>query len=581
MALRLHHLLPLIIGTFFLFELFYWNHDIEGLREAGNETLRVHPHSTKFPTICQSLDRSPRALWRSLPILEASMQPLDVNQTHRPWVEPLLELLTPYLGRASVRSPAPRDTDRILSIVQARLTDPKHNPPLQVAILGGSVPEGSGCERLPAEVHALVNRTTPLQGRDCAWPYRLQLLADRLIGPDVIEIHNLGVGGTGSSLALPNLRYRLLGVTPDVVVNAFAVNDNLWNTDPNNTATYGHFSRSLKEVQDFVEAAVHSVPCRSPPVVVYLDDYFGNQNEALLGEQVRNDALRMAVDYLELAYIRLPWAKLVHVNQAETLLSPQWMGRRGNRNVDGHYFMTGHVAVAWAMAYATLQVAVDHCWTGANEHDPRAPSFVPPRLDDKTAWKDLPKDWKEQARQQNETENSYCQSASADVSPCPFAFVATPAGNTRTAKDLDKYLKGFITARSGGWKPINDRRNGWQNKIGLHTDKLYSYLTLKIPLIRNPVRFITLHSLKSYGELWDGSEARFEYQIYEDDGMEALVYNTSRVVQGFHNDTTSIAYPMELDLGDHAARIGQTVVVNMTLVSGPQFKIISLLLCSR
>ena len=99
------------------------------------------------------------------------------------------------------------------------------------------------------------------------------------------------------------------------------------------------------------------------------------------------------------------------------------------------------------------------------------------------------------------------------------------------------------------------------------------------PNISNSVRYVSIHSLKSYGELWDGSQTRFDVAISNNDIVE---HNTSFVIEGYHDQETSITYPFVLDLGEeHSAAIGRDFSLSLTLTGGSNFKITSILLCSR
>jgi hypothetical protein len=66
---------------------------------------------------------------------------------------------------------------------------------------------------------------------------------------------------------------------------------------------------------------------------------------------------------------------------------------------------------------------------------------------------------------------------------------------------------------------VNDMRFGWQNKIGLVASKVGASIVFTIPRIVNPIRVFTIHYMKSYGEKWAGSAAKFD--------LEALIQDTA------------------------------------------------------
>lgn len=254
------------------------------------------------------------------------------------------------------------------------------------------------------------------------------------------------------------------------------------------------------------------------------------------------------------------------------------------RLTDGHFGMPGHQLAAYSLAYAALRAVSDYC-VGAYEAAEKAATLddrqpPAPMLTDKLTFSaKYDQNYREQWKQHEE---AYCSSADVHASPCPLAFVATPAGTARNAGELNNYLKPFIVQNSGGWSGENDMRNGWQNKLGLVTHRPGAVLHLRLPNVANRVRIITLHYLRSYGETWANSTARFDVIIRNSTAADALVkHQHSFHAQGFHDMAFSIAYPMTVDLKENAAQIGDTVDLKITLTGGSEFKIISLLMCSR
>jgi hypothetical protein len=541
-------------------------------------------------------------------------------------------------------------------------------PPLKIAIFGGSVAEGTKCEWLP---NVILKNFTPsskngtsssitwpqIRGNSCAWPFRLQHILDHFLGPRVVQVHNLAVGGTSSRLALPILKYWLYprdsdlkpkpgddsagGGGPDIILNAYAANDNLfsWDHDANGTATMDNFYQALQSTEEFCRTALLSKPCHAAPILGFVSEYQGNLNELLLAEDVRADTVRILSDYY--GFFDLSPAtvvrQLVLVNTDETLLSPSWYSdsnaarRRQPKNApperskDSHYGMPGHVYTAWTMAFAALSMVLDHCDDMHDEEDNPNFAFIelehasamnrfPPPLvtrelmtiertanihDHNQATTDdhssgIPMKWRQEAMAAQQEEQEYCRTSSTTQSPCPFAFVATPTGTARTKMVLNKYIRRFRVnpERGGGegWDGENNLRYGWQNKIGLIASKPGGTLHLRLANIQQKIRHVIIQSMKSYGEEWKGSEAQFNITVsndvnttipQSDDGMTSDTTTTSFTIQGFHDMNASIAVPFALDLGNKSAAIGQTVDVKITLIGGKKFKIIAMMLCSR
>ncbi len=106
----------------------------------------------------------------------------------------------------------------IVQILENRIRDPSiHNPPLKIAVFGGSVTIGRGCHG-----KAMVNRI-------CAWPRRFELLINQFVGMDLIKIYNLGIGGTNTNTARNMVDYwmypdDLKKEGPDVIINSYSTN---------------------------------------------------------------------------------------------------------------------------------------------------------------------------------------------------------------------------------------------------------------------------------------------------------------------------------------------------------------------
>jgi len=569
---------------------------------ASSTITTPHPASGSLCHRLTADGKTISSLWlEALPrILNACMHPDDLRQIHRPWIQQLLKIVTPqFLERSLLVRLGEKNIRRVIGIIELRLQNATKHPPLLVAVYGGSVAEGTGCNKIPAELGNL-EVIESIKGKNCAWPLRLQWLADTFLGSDVVRVENIAVGGTHSILALPTLEYRLypknslmLQSGPDIIVNGYSVNDNLPNTEvkDNSTADRRHFQLGLDKSQKFTLSALKSRPCRDPPSLIYFDEYFGNQNELLLGEDIRRNAVRLvaghyggSVGVISSSVMATPF---VYTNERETFFSPNWWKNSKKRITDGHFGMPGHQLTAYSIAYAALRTVADYCAGTMEHHRLGAATSTPQKQEEVIRTMVSPKlvdelkfsskhDASHETKWEQE-EAAYCANADFQAPPCPFAFVATPAGTARHANELNKYLLPFTTNNTG-WTGENDIRNGWQNKLGLTTHTHGAVLELTLPHVTNRVRILTLHYLRSYGEKWANSTAQFDLTILKN---ETIQHTRSFRVEGVHDMTFSIAYPLVVDLGDHAADIGDDVVLRITLAGGSEFKIIALMLCSR
>ena len=139
--------------------------------------------------------------------------------------ELLFDILTPNRFRKGMlHIPPTRDATHeiithILQIAQKRMKDSANNPPVKIAVVGGSVTQGRAC------FHVLQRAS------QCAWPYRFELLINQFVGMEVIKVYNLALGGTTTGSAGSSVveywMYResdLMEAGPDIIVNSYSTN---------------------------------------------------------------------------------------------------------------------------------------------------------------------------------------------------------------------------------------------------------------------------------------------------------------------------------------------------------------------
>jgi len=360
------------------------------------------------------------------------------------WMEELWKFLTPWhLQQTVFPQVDPIILQRILDKLQARILfleqqqqeqqqqhstdDSRRRQPqkIQVLVFGGSLTEGVGCDAPPPsylmddENEKAQFMKFPLSLQECSWPHRLQQLADAFL-PDAIEIHNLAVGGTHSRAAVPILEHGLYPPhvhvnentindeasdsnrhdPPDIILNAYAANDNLppafYNTE-NTTLDNFHKYRVLKRLMEFVAAASstgtaaggnancerQSSQQNSPPQqqqqqqpwIVFVNDYLGNQQESLVGESTVDELVQLLmqtlvpVSYVSPVRLLEPY---VWANTTEHVWSGVWKKKQKKKQkqqddtkndykVDVHYGMAGHITTAMVTAHAFFQWTMEHC----------------------------------------------------------------------------------------------------------------------------------------------------------------------------------------------------------------------------
>ena len=479
---------------------------------------RHRNHKSPFDFMCSKLTEgqagaTAASLWKQHAegIFNASMHPLDEFEIHAPWIRSLQKLLTPFLLERGLRAtPQHYSMQSVMRIIQNKLKNPDTAPPLEVLVVGGSVTEGGGCETIHRgslmKVGDLPRGKAPpvIRGGECAWPYRWQRLIDAMIGPGVIRIHNLAVGGTNSFLAVPVLDYwlfpegsPLLDHGPDVIINGYAANDNLpppdkRGDDTNTTADLSFFYKfCLKQTQAFVRTCLESRPCFGDPLVLFVDEYLGNQHDLILGEMFRFEAVDLVSNWYgtvgsisSAQVIR----RLIYAKTDDKVLSPVWKRlKRGPNNetkrVDVHAGMASHVLIAWTAAYSMLTMALDFCEEETSrrgdDYDTEVTSqqqqrqhqietkfvpaetlqlvdqAIPPILDAKLEVKDVATRWNADAIARNQSRAEYCAHPSSTSGrakrPCSFAFVAAPMGTVGNEALLNNYVNKFVV-NNDGWR---------------------------------------------------------------------------------------------------------------------------------
>jgi hypothetical protein len=253
--------------------------------------------------------------------------------------------------------------------------------------------------------------------------------------------------------------------------------------------------------------------------------------------------------------------------------------------------------IAWVWAYSFLDAIINYCeqedWklqlegkekelgekrkTKITEqaHHLLSKGVVPPPLIEGLSLEEVSQLWKEEdVTQENHCSNVIPQGGR----PCIFAFVTGQVGQTKNKGSLNAYLRPFLP-KMQGWGTENDMSHGWSRKLGIVATKSNAVLEFQFHNISQQAKTFTIHSMKSYGEKWEGSRAEFLVTA-KPHGTADFQKVVEGYIDGIHNSTTSIDYTTRFDL-EPAAEKGSDVLLKVTLVGGSTFKITGLMLCSR
>lgn len=495
----------------------------------------------------------------------------------------------------------------VIRIVQNRIRSPEVYPPLNIVVLGGSVTLGRGCDK------------ARIQNKNCAWPKRLELLCNQFFstvlnskqsrkeGYSIVKVYNMAIGGTSTgSTATVLIDYwmypkELKENGPDVIINSYSTNDSLPGYDAVD-AVVDVIERVQKSAQTFLRAALTSKPCRTvPPLVLHVDDYLGPLQPSILGEMSYNTVITqlskwydtMAVSYADVV------RDIVYKDTGGRLFFTEW---------DVHYGHWAHQTIAWTVGFAAIELTSRFCddeyqkrfdRISQNESDvggvnmanlvtPKGqkqyqfsqlvhPFVLPPPLTRDLLLKNATAEF-EAAKEEYRLNNAKCDTSdkqfSIDHSPCAITVMSSPGLDT--GGSLNKMMNSYTT-NNKNWAIENDIKNGgWKNKIGWVANNPNATFTLTFTDLSKDIKAITIFYMKSYGEKWKDSRARFTISTTTHDNREKIL--SKEDVWGVQNITASTTKSIKFLLSDPVAS-GGTMKVKVDLISGNTFKILGMMIC--
>ncbi len=571
----------------------------------NDDNARQSP-SLSNRTICYQFHRpsfTASHLWQThlTQIVNASKNPLIPDLLTTEEDQKMHSLLFETLPASRMRravqnipstSPSQRASVRhVFEVIQRRLQDPKNNPPLRIAVFGGSVTIGRGCEA----------RKRAMQNYNCAWPMRLQLLINQFFEMELVKVYNLGIGGTGSGVATNIVKYwmypsELAKVGPDVVVNSYSTNDSLppWDLkdDPDADLVTAVLDQARDGLQQFVRAALTSNRCGVPPLVVHVDDYLGPQQDSLLGDMSYNTAM------LQLA----KWYDTFAISYGDLVRDIAWLEGDSTfaNKQDVHFSNWAHQTIAWSVGFASLELLSNFCddefersvynLSSTDGHSDTIPNnnlYLPPPLTRELLRKDIETKHSEALKSAQESYKSMgCSSKSTgddnneheDKNPCIVSWIATPGGYG--PPQISRFMDGY-SKNSGvpirGWKTENQLAEGWGNKIGWVATQSNATFTLQFDLIEKDVNSVTVFYLRSYGEKWADSNARFTVSKIDGNNNDEVLSTCE--IAGVSEDQHSLTLSQELQLS-HTVQKGNSLRMKVDLIGGNTFKIMGLMICT-
>jgi hypothetical protein len=453
---------------------------------------------------------------------------------------------------------------RVLEVILRRLTDPSHNPPLRIAVFGGSVTQGCWSHQNIYGLHA-----NGIQCHtECTWTAKLERLANHILGKETIVVKNYALAGSDSDIGATFLEYNIWpekdysGRDFDVIIASFTSND-------------AQAPPQMKEfiydsMQKFNRIAMGLRLCSDLPLVIQLED---TMLESLInmnvekGRQVNQDMVETAT-WTETMSVSYPDAirTFMYANPSNKLLH-EFGGLH-----PGQGFHTG---VAWVMAWNLLVALTDSCdahmLPQRNDPEPRA-GYPLPILSKNLKGPEVASIWKTSSLEKEKL----CSSAS-EGGECVYRWIASRY-DARTRMMVQRAIS-KVLVNNVGWKavgyPIKKPRRTW------FTETVNSTFTIQLDNLAIPIDRMLVLYLRSYGKQWQSSrlllvvEGRSPSNSTTADDWKELYQSE---LSGIHDVETSINYSHRINFA--LLQAGSSLRATFTLVGGSRFQINGMALCA-
>jgi hypothetical protein len=139
---------------------------------------------------------------------------------------------------------------------------------------------------------------------------------------------------------------------------------------------------------------------------------------------------------------------------------------------------------------------------------------------------------------------------------------------------IQKKFAPFVVEQ-GKWRVIDDTG---RRKFGWVPAEKGSKLLFEFRNLTQTVRTVTLFPMKSYGEKWRNSNARFRFLSKSNEAMDWLEL-TSLEIPGLHSTTTSEIYTIPVHMPSEIPA-NSNLRISMTMTNGTTYKLMGLTVCS-
>lgn len=401
-------------------------------------------------------------------------------------MENITDILTSRLPRSVKVRPHPFVMERMLEVIMQRIQNPKQNPPLRIAVFGGSVTEGfrsrSNGINLPENQKGF---------QACAWSNKLERILNQVLpvlfseyklsesdvqSYPLVEVKNYAVSGTDSSIGATILEYNLLGTNlaiTDVVISAFGANDLQQPVGLERDLVFSNMQRFHKLVKA-------QRPCSDLPLLIQISDVL--EESLTMGSTSIRDRLRYSSEMLETTN----WAGIMALSYPDAIRDVIYRDTSDTTLIEYgelHPGMTFHTGIALMIAYGLLDGSLQACDASSlvdhSKPEPRVGISYP--ILNVLPAQNVPVLWNNETRVQ---EQNCLDNRTAGVL-CEYQYIAHLLG----ASNADQVKKAVesVATNIDGWEaigfPVKKPRRTWQ---AMHNNATFTIQleTLKIPINR-------------------------------------------------------------------------------------------------
>lgn len=336
-----------------------------------------------------------------------------------------------------------------------------------------------------------------------------------------------------------------------------------------------------------------------PPLLLYLDDYLGNEQTEVMTTFISSQAIHLLSGYYGIGSISYADAvrDIVYGDNKEWWYHANWF-EKGTYERAVHPHMGMHITASWIVAFYLMNLATTYCSLPLNVHagheldtvatqlkggPKHRPGGLPPKLSGDLSLENISQLWLDDAKATESLWKSVEQCAKEGHAPngddlvekpCMYSWVVGLERFLDKTKNLEGKLKPQITMNEG-WSAADDN-----NKLGWVPAGNGSKFTMEWKSVIQPVRALTLMIMRSYGEKWDGS--KLKVQIWSKDKIVA-----SDEIIGYHDKKTSETYNIKMKIGEEPSAevkevtIGSDLKITFELIGGNTFKISGMAICDH